>query len=156
MDSTSNQNQEDTLYKKLVTIIPSRMSSSKIQTCPACTSPLLLPPSVYSLFLTLPPHICPLITLNRRTPRCKHCDILLANKCAIDAELPPPLHKSPIREIEGHIERARDLIWEGVEKDELEKALPRMQEKLRETREQMEAKVEEAWKEYRGIWGMEA
>lgn len=80
---------------------------------------------------------------------------MAANQKAMDAELLPPTYKNPVREIESHIEEAKRLIEEDVRKGEMEAALVRMREKLREVIKVRDRGIKKAWEEYWGIWGPE-
>ena len=80
---------------------------------------------------------------------------MAANKKAMDAELLPPTYENPMRQIENHIEEAKRLIEEGVRKAEMEAALVRMREKLREVIKVRDRDMKKAWEEYWGIWGPE-
>ena len=108
--------------------------TTRMTTCPACEHTLTLPPSINYILTHYPGSVKPLHGINRRIPRCKHCDLMAANNKAIDAEFPPPSHENPVVQIEKHIEEAKRLIEEDVRKDEMEAALMRMRERLRKGR----------------------
>jgi len=124
-------------------------------TCLACQHPLACPPSVAHILSNYRSSVTPQYGLNRHIPRCKHCDFVDANKKAIDAELPPPTYKNPVRDIDRHLERTMLLIEEGIRVEELEAALRRMREKLREAVRTRDSGMRKAWEEYWGIWGPE-
>jgi hypothetical protein len=128
--------------------------SDQTNKCTFCERGLTFPPSLQSL-LTNHPNIRPIYLFPRNIPRCKHCDLIFTNKRAIDAELPAPNHTSPVKEVEQQIALARSLISDGIRKEELEAAIPRMQHKLREEIKRRDDVVEKAWEEFKGIWGPE-
>ena len=131
-----------------------RMSPSK--PCPSCERALTLPPSISDLLETYPNAITPQYGLNRDIPRCKHCDLIEANKRAMDAELPPPEYKDPVLQIERHMDEARQYILGGVRKQEMMAALARMEDRRREIIVKRDGNIRMVWEEYWGIWGPEA
>ena len=129
--------------------------TSRMSSCPTCERPLILPPSISHLLKEYPDVVTPLYDLNRRIPRCKHCDLLTANKRAMDAELPPPHYKSPVTNIEQDMEEARRFMAQGIRKVEMEASLVRMAARRREVILKREQDIRKAWEEYWGIWGPE-
>ena len=123
--------------------------------CPTCEHALSLPPSINYILTNFSDSVTPFYEFNRRIPRCKHCDLMAANKKAMDAELPPPTYENPVKQIEKHMEEAKRLIEEGIRKEEMEAALVRMRERLREVVKVRDRRIRKAWEEYWGIWGPE-
>ena len=123
-------------------------------TCRTCERALTLPPPLAYLLKNYP-DVVPRYGINRAIPRCKHCDLVAANKRAIDAEMPPPKYKNPATQIERHMEEARRFIVQGIRKVEMEAALVRMEERRREVLMKRDRDIKTVWEEYWGIWGPE-
>jgi len=71
----------------------------------------------------------------------------------MDAELPPPEHKNPVKEIEKDIDRSLELIGAGADSEGLERVLPIMEQKLREAVFKRDQGIRAAWAEFEAIWG---
>jgi hypothetical protein len=115
----------------------------------------------HSKFKFLPPtlsflvenFITPNQDIDRSILRCKLCDLLATQERANHADKPPPTHESLVDKIDRDIKLMRDLISEGIRKDELEKTLEVMEKQLDDAVMATDLKITAAWKEYWAIWG---
>jgi hypothetical protein len=113
---------------------------------------MFLPPTLG--FLVENVHaITPNQDIDRSVPRCKFCDLLAAQERANHADKPPPTHESLVDKIDRDIALTKDLISEGIRKDELEKALEVMEKQLDDAVVATDLRIAAAWKEYWAIWG---
>jgi hypothetical protein len=131
--------------------------SANMSTCSKCSTRLIHPPSLSSLGIRFPAlTVDP--TLDRSQSRCKHCDEMLAQRQAIEAELPPPNYSNPITKLEKTIKKLQDLVEEDIEEEgdvrTLESMIHGMQWKWANLVKERDAKIKEAWKPYWAIWGV--
>jgi hypothetical protein len=71
----------------------------------------------------------------------------------MDAELSGPNHSNPVKTIEEYIRKASQFALQGVQVQEMDDLVLRMQEKLRGVKTEQEEAVEKVWAWYFGIWG---
>lgn len=91
--------------------------------------------------------------LDRSIQRCRLCDLLVANNRQADAQSPGGLWVTA--SIDNEIRIAEELIEQGVRRDELKAALPRMNRERDRLIRAMEKGVRTAWEEYWAIWGLD-
>jgi hypothetical protein len=119
--------------------------------CSICTSYLyLLPSELHLRKRNQKWHL--MINLDRSIPRCKHCDYVSTDKEAMDAELSGPGHTNPVKTIEEYIRKASQIALQGTQVQEMDEAIVRMREKLREVRKEQTEAVKKVWAWYFGIW----
>lgn len=123
-----------------------------MESCATCERALTLPPTVHYLLFTYP-FTTPLYSLNRQIPRCKHCDEISAYRQAIDAQLPPPRYKNPIREIEERIAATCELLADGVQVDRQQEEVQRLRSLLAATIRERDEKIQRVCEWFWGIWG---
>jgi hypothetical protein len=126
---------------------------TKMAKCHACQEDLQRPPTIELLQHDYPALSYINYHINRNLHRCLYCDLLVANQAELEAKYPPPDNTDVVKALEQQIHDARDLIEDGIRKDELEAALPRMYWKLAKTVQRIHDIKVAAWEEYRGIWG---
>jgi hypothetical protein len=108
---------------------------------------IFLPPTL--AFLVEKSHaITPNQDIDRSVPRCKLCDLL-----ATQEQLDLADKESLVDKIEKDIKLTKDLISEGIRKDELEKALDVMKKQRDDAVMATDLKIAAAWKESWAIWG---
>jgi hypothetical protein len=147
------------IFKELESYSKTTLQSANMENCHKCSTRLIHPPAAVSLNNRFPDLIVNSM-VNRSMPRCRHCDEMLANRLALEAELPPPSYKNPITKLEGTIAKLENLVAQWLEEEDdirtLQSMILRMRRKWANMVRERDAKIKEAWQPYWAIWGIKS
>ncbi|KAI9743248.1 MAG: hypothetical protein M1818_003094 [Claussenomyces sp. TS43310] len=82
--------------------------------CGWCRTPMTLPPSLASLQSRFP-DLAVATDVNRHKPCCKRCDEMRLLNSIGDIECPPPDYVNVIAKVEREIQRAEQLLAQGIQ-----------------------------------------
>ncbi|KAE8442023.1 hypothetical protein EG329_003924 [Mollisiaceae sp. DMI_Dod_QoI] len=120
-------------------------------TCKHEQTYMKVPPTLNFLVQNFP-YVPPNQTLDRSIPRCKLCDLILAQDRANVAENPPP-HINVVEGIESNISLIEEMITAGIATNQDEEDLVELKKELEDAIMLTDIRIQEAWMPYWAIWG---